>query len=219
MQKINNALWDNAMSYETYWSFINQTLQARLDASAPQPVYTEAMLHYIQLNAVRMARLDKTIELTETAEALLQQLKQPVAWLVITEPWCGDAAQSVPALQKIAAASPLIALRFILRDQHLDIMDAFLTNGARSIPKVLIINTHTHEVLGTWGPRPAALQDMALPLIAAMKAQPDKALRAQQYEALKIEAQRWYNRNKTFDTQQEILQATLATLPLAATGV
>ena len=59
-------------------------------------------------------------------------------WLVLTEAWCGDAAQSLPIINKMAEVSDNITLRLILRDENLDVMDQFLQNGrSRSIPKLI----------------------------------------------------------------------------------
>ena len=88
----------------------------------------------------------------------LKHITTPQIWLVLTEAWCGDAAQNIPFFVKLANHNPLIELRFILRDQNPEIMDAYLTNGGRSIPKLVALNRDNFEELFTWGPRPQVLQ-------------------------------------------------------------
>lgn len=207
MEKIDRAVLDTAMTYAQY-RFVTDNLLAQNKTTGQN--HSEAMLHYTRMNVTRMARLDKTIELTAEALEKLAHIPQPVTWMVLTEAWCGDAAQIVPVLNKLAEASGNIDLRFMLRDEHPDIMDAFLTHGSRSIPKVIVLDANTLEVLGSWGPRPSALQAILLPMIADMKATEDKEARKAKYEAYKIEAQRWYNQDKTKSIQQEMLETTLA---------
>lgn len=207
MEKIDRAVLDAAMTYAQY-RFVTDNLLAQNKTTGQN--HSEAMLHYTRMNVTRMARLDKTTELTSEALEKLAQIQQPLTWLVVTEAWCGDAAQIVPVLDKLAEAHGNIDLRFILRDEHSEIMDAFLTNGSRSIPKVIILDTNTLEVLGSWGPRPSALQAILLPMIDEMKATKDKHTRKAKYEALKIEAQRWYNQDKTKSIQREMVETTLA---------
>ena len=77
--------------------------------------------------------------------------------LVIAEDWCGDASSTIPILAKLAATVPGLELRVILRDQHPEVMDRYLTKGSRSIPIVIALDEEFRE-LGHWGPRPRELQ-------------------------------------------------------------
>jgi hypothetical protein len=119
------------------------------------------LLDYTKLNLQRMKRLDKTTGLCPEVTAALEKLSRKLNCIVISEGWCGDAAQNVPVLNKIAeAAAGKIKLEFILRDQNLELMDLYLTNGGRSIPKLICFDAETQEELGTWGPRPATAQEL-----------------------------------------------------------
>ncbi len=123
------------------------------------------LLDYTKLNVQRMKRLDKTFELRPEVSEALNNLSRKLNWVVITEGWCGDAAQNVPVLVKVAEASAgKINLEFVLRDQNLELMDQYLTNGGRSIPKLICFDAETQEELGTWGPRPAEAQDLFMRL-------------------------------------------------------
>ena len=77
--------------------------------------------------------------------------------LVIAEDWCGDASSTIPIVARFADAVPGMELRLLRRDEHPELMDRYLTNGARSIPIVIVLDESFRE-LGHWGPRPAELQ-------------------------------------------------------------
>ncbi len=124
-------------------------------------------VHYTNLNLHRMKRLDKTVEINAELKSLIAQIQTPQTWLVISEAWCGDAAQNVPLLQKLADLSSKIELKIILRDENLEVMDMYLTNGGRSIPKLIALENTTLNELYTWGPRPASIQNVMNELKAA----------------------------------------------------
>lgn len=146
-----SAALQQAMTYETYRNFID-THAANESSSGPEQ--SEALSNYTMLNQRRMKRLDKTLKLSEAATATIENFEGDVTWLVLTETWCGDAAQSMPMMQKIAALNKGIDVKVILRDENLDLMDAFLYNGSRSIPKLIAVDNITQTVIGDWGPRP-----------------------------------------------------------------
>lgn len=77
--------------------------------------------------------------------------------LVLVEDWCGDASNTVPVLARMASETPGVELRVLLRDQHPEVMDRYLTNGSRSIPIVIVLDRE-FGAAGQWGPRPAELQ-------------------------------------------------------------
>lgn len=206
MLTIQRAVVDAAMTYEAYRQLINDLLEHHKTTG---PNQSEALLFYTQLNVTRMNRLDKTTILTADTLEQLAKIKQPQIWLVLTEAWCGDAAQSLPVLHKLATANENITLRFILRDEHLDVMDAFLTNDARSIPKVIMLDANTLEVFATWGPRPKALQNILLPLLAEIKKIEDPELRKQQMDEWKTLTQSWYNKDKTRSIQADLLESIM----------
>ncbi len=117
-------------------------------------------------------------------------------WLIITEGWCGDAAQSIPVIERIAAAAENIETRYVLRDENLGLMDAYLTNGARSIPKLIALDAETLAELGTWGPRPRAAMDYFLEM---------KSIGLDKSEMME-KLQRWYNEDRNQAIQNEFQQ-------------
>lgn len=116
------------------------------------------MLAYTEMNIARMNKWDKHFKLPPALAEKLAGHDREEVWLVITEAWCGDAAHAVPVMTKMAEASPAIDLHFVLRDENLQLMDRFLTNGGHSIPKLIRMDAEDHGLLSTWGPRPARLQ-------------------------------------------------------------
>ncbi len=183
-----------SQSYEAYQQMIATLLAEGKTTGAN---HSEDMLHYTELNLQRMRRLDKTAQLTEAVQEKLSSVAGSQTWLVLTEAWCGDAAQSIPLMAKMAEASPHVTLKLLLRDEHPDVMDAYLTNGSRSIPKLVCL-TEDLQVLGTWGPRPAEAQQ----LMNDFKQQhPDEG-----YQALAKEMQLWYARDRTQAIQKEFAE-------------
>ena len=190
------------MTYQTYRQLTDELLAQGKTTGGN---HSEAMIHYTQLNVVRMNRLDKTTRLLEGVKEQLQQINRPMIWLTLTEAWCGDAAQIIPVLQKMTEVNELVELRLILRDEHLEIMNAFLTNGGRSIPKVILLDAQTLGVLGSWGPRPAAVQEMVMSAKADLDVLTDKEDKKNRYHELITAAQKWYAKDKTKSIQQEFL--------------
>ena len=115
--------------------------------------------------------------------------------LVLTEDWCGDAANTVPVLVALADKVPGLHLRILPRDQYPELMNRYLTNGSRSIPIVIGLAQDFRE-LGHWGPRPAELQ-------AWVMANKDTMPKDRRY----AEARRWYARDKGESTLREVLTA------------
>ncbi|MGE6631774.1 thioredoxin family protein [Bacillus sp. NPDC077027] len=85
-------------------------------------------------------------------EVLHRLQKKKLRALVITADWCGDAMVNIPIFMRIANEA-LIDARYFIRDENLELMDQYLTNGtARSIPIIVLIDQEGNEV-GKWGPR------------------------------------------------------------------
>lgn len=202
MKKIQPEVLQSSMDYAGYRNLIDSLM---LEGKTTGPNQSPALTEYTRMNVVRMKRLDKTTKLDPEVEAELNALEHPVLALVLTEGWCGDAAQILPVVEKMAEVTPKLETRYLLRDEHLDIMDAFLTNGSRSIPKYIFLDADSLDVLGTWGPRPEAPQQLVMDSKAIMEALPDPEARQAHFNELKTELQRWYAKDKTRSIQQEFL--------------
>ncbi len=164
-----------------------------------------AMQEYTRLNLQRMKRLNRKNNLSSESQVAIRRLKERMLWLVITEGWCGDAAQSLPVVAALARESEKVELRVLLRDQHPDLMDAFLTNGSRSIPKLIMVDAEGGGILADWGPRPAELQAHILKTRQEILALSDQKERSQRFKALSLYTQKWYTRDKGTSIQREIL--------------
>lgn len=190
---ITEAVLHSAMSYDRYMNLLVDLLAEGKTTGENQ---SEAMVGYGKMNVQRMKRLNKTIQLLPEFEEVLKGLTRKMTFLVITEGWCGDAAQNVPVLNKLSEQSNQIDLKLILRDENLEIMDAYLTNGGRSIPKLIALDSSTLEVIGTWGPRPETAQEM----VSEFK----KMENGDYSEFVKV-VQLWYAKDKTNSMQRELI--------------
>jgi len=202
MKNIPTSVIKQAYTYESYRTLIDNLFAEDKTTGTD---HSPAMLNYTKLNLSRMNRLDKRSRLTDSTIETLAKINRQVIWLVLTEGWCGDAAQILPVLNHMAVVNDNITLRFILRDENLTIADAFLTNGARSIPKVLVLDAITLEVLTTWGPRPTEMQKMVLDAKAASLATTDKAEQKAIAKASANNLHLWYAKDKTKTIQEEFL--------------
>ncbi|UYW01920.1 thioredoxin family protein [Flavobacterium agricola] len=183
--------------YIAYFKTIVDTPDTDQKAPYDNPEY----LNYTKLNNSRMNRWLKTAELLPELKATVQKITQPQHWILITEPWCGDAAHNVPFIILAARENPLIQLSFEMRDAAPHRIEQYLTNGGKSIPK-LIIKDAAGTDLAVWGPRPAACQAVYSELKAA-NASFDETVTA---------IQNWYNADKGLATQTELLATLKQTL-------
>ncbi len=184
---------EKAMTFEQYIALIDELLAEGKTTGEDQ---SEDRVYFGKLNRQRMKRLEKTVKLDEAFVEKLKAIKRPLFWLTLTEGWCGDAAQNVPAIEKMAAENPLIQTRYLLRDNNLELMDEYLTNGGRAIPIVIWIDGETFEPIGRWGSRPKAIQEYFLELKAS----------GMEKAAILEEIQRRYNSDKELAIQADFAE-------------
>lgn len=178
------------MTFQTYLEQFEQIL----NAPNPQSPYDNAdYLNYTKLNWSRMNRWLKKGEILADVKAKIQSIKESQQWIVITEPWCGDASHIVPFIHMMAELNPLIHIDFELRDAEPNRIENYLTNGGKAIPKLIIKNTNGED-LATWGPRPAECQKFYQEMHANKLP----------LEELKIGLQNWYNEHHGVEIQKEI---------------
>jgi len=193
---IGKALF-NSHPYSEYRKIISDLLQEGLSSGNEQ---SEELTHYSSLNEARMNRLEKTIKIAEVHSQKLKSLKHNYIWLVISEGWCGDSAQLLPIMDKLAMESNKIELKIVFRDENEELMSQFLTNKSRSIPILIVIDKETTDVLNHWGPRPFG----ASQLIKDYKAKFGVV-----DETAKADLQLWYLHDKGISTQNEIMEMML----------
>lgn len=112
---------------------------------------------YIKLNFQRSNRIHKTYKPSEELKNVISKIRDEQLWIIITEEWCGDSAQTIPYIFEISKLNMLIDLKIFKRDSNLDLMDLYLTNGSRSIPKLIAFDKNGKELF-LWGPRPNEAQ-------------------------------------------------------------
>ena len=188
---IENSL-TKAISYNDYRSLVSNLLENGKSTGQEQ---SDFLLNYSMLNDRRMKRLDKTIKLSEETINTAKNKDSKITWLVLTEGWCGDAAQTLPIINKIANESEQIDLKIVLRDENEELMNEFLTNGGKSIPKLIALDKN-NEVINSWGPRPT---------IATKMVQDYKEKHGKLDADFKQDLQVWYNKDKGANTQKDML--------------
>ncbi|WP_421775089.1 thioredoxin family protein [Gracilimonas sp.] len=190
---ITREIIENAYSFEEYTNMVQQLFdEGRTTNEDNRP----NMLEYTKLNIHRTSKWNKRAKISDELQKGLKDFPNQMIWLVITEGWCGDAAQSLPFIYKMVELSGNIELKLILRDQYPEVMDEFLTNGSRSIPKLIALDHETLDVLGTWGPRPKEIQEVYM----GERANPDI-----ENKIATKNLHLWYARNKGNAMQEEFL--------------
>ena len=195
------SITENSLSQShSYVGYRNQIKDLLKEGKSTGKEQSEALTHYSELNEARMNRLEKTVKISTEIIQKLNQLNGDYIWLVISEGWCGDAAQILPVIYKMAELSERIDLKIVFRDENEDLMNLFLSNGTKSIPKLIILDKITLEVLGDFGPRPIGAKQLILDY---------KAKHGIVDETAKTNLQLWYLHDKGLSTQKEILDLML----------
>ena len=195
MKNIIEKSLENTLSYKEFRDLVSNLLA---EGKATGHNQSDDLTNYSMLNDKRMKRLDKTIKISEETIREIEKIKEPQTWLVITEGWCGDAAQNLPVISKIANINNKINLKVVLRDDNDALMNLFLTNGGKSIPKLIALDKD-NNVINTWGPRPTTATQM----VADYKAK-HGALDAEFKQDLQV----WYNKNKGQSVQEDFVKLT-----------
>lgn len=192
------------MTFQDYTDYFEAIINKSNEEQAA-PYNNPAYLEYTRLNWARMKRWLKTGKLADEFQQVLKNIQTPQHWIVITEPWCGDAAHIVPFIQMASVQNPLITVSYELRDSAPFRIDDYLTHGTKSIPKLVVRNQQGND-LSTWGPRPAGCQALYDDLKAAHA----------DFETVKTSLQNWYNNDKGKAIQQEL---TALLLPFSQTAL
>lgn len=185
----NDVVWldpylDKAISYKEYRDEVAAHV-AKGTSSAPGQ--NDSLSHYTLLNNSRMKRLDKTVKIPEIVQEKFKNFQGKQTWLVVTESWCGDAANSIPIMNSLTSLTENVSLKLIYRDEHPEVIDAFLTNKAKAIPKLIVIDHNLQNIKTTWGPRPS---------FATEKVKAFKEAYGTLTAEFKKDLQIWYNKDK-----------------------
>lgn len=181
----------------TYSEYLELTGKMLDQGKTTCSIDTPSLVDYTRLNMHRMERLDKTINLEPETIDKLNAVSRPLYWVLITEAWCGDAAQNLPVIAKMAGVSERIELKILLRDENPELMDRYRTNGGRAIPKLICLDQVELKELWHWGPRPHPAQE----IMNEHKTDP-----VGPREVVMKNIQLWYAKDKGKTIQKEILQ-------------
>ena len=190
MQKIfTEKINSNGMTYEEYKKLFADEIEN------PPGVDEKNNYDIKKLNFSRSKRIKKQFFPPDELIKAVNNIDKPQLWMVLTESWCGDSAQNLPVLAKISKLNENIELRILFRDSNLEIMDQYLTNGTRSIPKLIAFDEEGNELF-RWGARPAAAQQ----LINEFKEN------GMQKNEWLIELHKWYANNRGKEIEKELLE-------------
>ena len=192
--KIIKTSLKNSFSYDSYKNLVKGLVQ---EESTTGEQKTAALANYTMLNERRMKRWDKTLKIGEEQVDIIGQYDKKTTWIVLTESWCGDAAHVMPVMNKVASLNEFIDFKVVLRDENLELMNSFLTNGNQSIPKMIAIDTESGEVLNTYGPRPTQATQMVKDY---------KEDHGQLSPEFKEDLQRWYNKDKGRNALDDLIK-------------
>ena len=179
------------MNYAQYKQLYDEILA---DPNPKAPYDNPDYQHYTQLNRSRMKRWDKQLTIADPLLRTLQQLDRPQHWIILSEPWCGDAAHSVPFLMAMTQQNKVISYDIQLRDSPPFLIEHYLTRGSKSIPKLIVRDAQGTDLF-TWGPRPKPIQQ----LMEEMKAA------GNDMESIILAMQNWYNEDQGRSLCAELL--------------
>ena len=178
------SIWQEGLTHETYL----EQFEKKFEQGPSGKPYDE----YVKLNWSRTRRLEKQVVVSDTLFKGIDA--STLKAICITEHWCGDSAQNLSYIARICEKVGL-ALKIVYRDENLDLIDQYATNGARSIPKVVVFDDNGKSVF-EWGPRPKPAQVMLADYKAGNISKED----------FDILVQKWYNSDKGLTLQNEWLQ-------------
>lgn len=185
---------EKSMTYDAYKKLVEDLLKNEKSTGLTQ---NETYFNYSKLGFSRMNRWEKTAKLSDRQKEIIKNVKQAQTWLVIAEGWCGDAAPVLPIMKKISELNNHIDFKVILRDENDDLMQAFLTNGGKSIPKLIAFNLEHEKIFFTWGPRP---------LEAAKMVAEEKEKHGTLSDEFKTKLQQWYNKDKGENISDDLIE-------------
>lgn len=181
------------MEYPAYRALMDQEIRHHEEAGTLE---TDSLAGYTKLNRERMQRVEKTVQIVPETQTAMTNLTRDLIWVVLSEPWCGDAAQNLPVMQAMASLSPHVRLIILLRDTFPEIMDQYLTNDGKAIPKLICLDAETGYELFNWGPRPAPAQE----LLYAWKKSPETP-KDEFYKQVQL----WYAKDHGRTVQAELV--------------
>lgn len=180
---------EKGLTFDEYYNQVDQFVKEGKTSGENQ---TESLIEYTRVNQKRMKKWRKIYKTSEEWLNAVNQLDRKEEWLLLTESWCGDAAQNISQINNMVEVTDKLDLKILYRDENLDLMDQFLTNGGRAIPKLIRLDAETKEVIGSWGPRVKTAQNI---VIEGKKNGTDYG----------EDLHAWYAKNKSVDLENEFI--------------
>ena len=190
---IDPRLREKGMSYSQYSDLVKSLIEKGETTGADQ---SADIIKYAKQNVKRMEKVFSKVEILPEVISVIQQISIPQTWFILTEGWCGDAAQIVPVINAMSETNENLEIMILLRDQNLFLMDMYLQDGKRSIPKLIAVDKRTSKEIFNWGPRPSDLQVLL----------DDWVSRKLSFDDMNTRLHTWYDDDKTVSTQREIIQ-------------
>jgi len=189
------------ISYDEYLKIFNDQISVENVESLNE--HDRRHFENRKINFQRTSRLNKTFIPADETKDIFSQIETKQHWFVISESWCGDSAQNLPIIAKLASLSEKINFKIVLRNSNLDFMDLYLTNGNRCIPKLIVFDENENELF-LWGPRPTEAQNLFTNLKnkGVEKSEINKQLHL------------WYGRNRGKEVEREIYELIKSTITL-----
>jgi len=172
---------EKGISYEYYLIRVKYQMDHLQSEGDPN-----AYVQYYSLGLTRMERWNKTFQLSDDQISRLEKITPNFQVLTISEGWCGDASQILPIVDIIFKQLG-VEHKIVFRDENLELMDEFLTHGARSIPIVIGVDKEGNEIF-RFGPRPV----YGMELLKKNKENPEEYSTHQFHKDLQI----FYNQDK-----------------------
>jgi len=180
--------WNEAVSYEEYIKEANKRIKHPKDQQDIDYKF------YYELGLQRMNRMTEKYVPNQEQLLALQEKNFNGKILIISEPWCGDASQSIPVIFKFFSKNEV---KITYSNQEPSLIDNYLTEGNKSIPVVIFLDENFNEI-AHWGPRPKYGKE----LLDKYKANPDIYPKETFYNDLQV----YYAKNKGYDTINELLE-------------
>ena len=190
--RLDPTLLKDTYTFKEYFQLVGELVEQKKTTG---PNQSELNAQYTRLNFQRLKRIAKTLRISDELTNAVHNVQSEMLWIVIVEAWCGDVPQNLPYFDAICSTTGKIQLKIVLRDDNQEIMDQFLTNGSRSIPKLICLDPDSYEVIGTWGPRPVGARELVQKLLKDPLITKDMRNEA---------VQRWYLGNKGQQLQLEM---------------
>lgn len=183
-------------TYEAYLGKFEEWIQKGITSSV---LHSQTLVECTKLNWIRTRRIHKTILINPALKTAVEKIKHYYTWILLTEVWCGDSAQNLPVIAELAKLNTdKIKLFILLRDENSELMDHYLTNGNRAIPKLIAVNETLSKEAFLWGPRPLPAQQM----FNEWKMNPNGKSR----DEFERELHRWYTKDRSVTLQAEFLE-------------